>query len=146
MRFNFPPLIALAFAASGAFHMARATAPTKTSLPAILYPTGLPVINYLDTIVVTYESSWPGGTNLSANCQEALDSTELCWIWALNPGRYSKISFCYYIRSGNPNSPLISSSTRQWDICFPGHGHRALQIYCGISNELLVQPLPQPSQ
>jgi len=97
MGFNFPSLITLAFAVSGIFHTARAAASTTTSLPAILYPTGLPVINYLDTIAVTYESSWPGGANLSANCQEALNSTEWCWLWALNPGQYSNISFCYCI-------------------------------------------------
>src|SRR5947209_842582 len=122
MRFNFPSLITLAFAVSGVFHMAGTVASTTTSLPVILYPTGLPVINYLDTVAVTYESSWPGGANLSANCQEVLNSSALCWDWAFNPGRYSN-TFFNYIYSENPNSPLISSSKRQWNIFFPGHGH-----------------------
>jgi hypothetical protein len=62
-----------------------ATSSTTSTSPAILYPTGLPVINWLDTVVVLYETPWTALANLSLNCFITPAAAEYYWQVAGNP-------------------------------------------------------------
>jgi hypothetical protein len=66
--------------------MASSGTPT---VPAVLYPTGDPVINTNDTVVITYETPWTGGTNLSVYCYDTPGTTIGYSYWfAWNPSKY----------------------------------------------------------
>jgi hypothetical protein len=64
---------------------ASSTSSTTSTSLAILYPTGLPVINWLDTVVVLYETPWTALANFSVNCFITPDATEYYWVLAGNP-------------------------------------------------------------
>jgi len=65
--------------------MASSGTPT---VPAVLYPTGNPVINVNDTVMIAYETPWTAGANLSVYCN-VTSSNPRYWDWpAWNPSKY----------------------------------------------------------
>jgi hypothetical protein len=66
--------------------MASSPAGSPTSA-AILYPTGDPVINWIDTIVILYTTPWAAGANLTLTCQLTLESIEGYMQQASNPSK-----------------------------------------------------------
>ena len=69
----------------GLLHMASSGTPT---VPAVLYPTGNPVININDTVVIVYETPWTAGANLSVYCLDTPTTTSYWDWWAWNPSKY----------------------------------------------------------
>jgi hypothetical protein len=57
-------------------------------VPAVLYPTGNPVINVKDTVVIVYETPWTEGANLSVYCYDTPATTSYWDWWAWNPSKY----------------------------------------------------------
>jgi hypothetical protein len=69
------------------FLMASSSTASLTS-PAILYPTGLPVVNWEDTVVILYETPWTALANLSLNCYVTPFATEYFYHLAGNPSTH----------------------------------------------------------
>lgn len=79
------------------FRMAQGT-PTA---PAILYPTGGPTFNTIDTVLVDYVTPWTAGANMTVNCHDTPTASHYWLLWAYNPRTYSSahisLSHCFQL-------------------------------------------------
>ena len=86
--------LAVLIAVAYSFRISTVSAQNSTASAVILYPSGIPIINYLDEVDVSYTTPWTSGANLTLWCYQSPAEAEVspseantAYDQAENPGK-----------------------------------------------------------